>query len=200
MRAGMRAGMRVLAVLLCALRAGGTELTFELPDSAKQCFHQELERGLKFTLDYQVLPCPQPCPCLCPSPPAPTPSPCGCASSPHPPGSPPPPDCTGRRSQPWPRARQCPPRSRYRDVPTAATGTPDPGHQGRPPVRVPHRSCWHRGAQLPRGVPQPGPLPRGGQLWARLCTPAWAGQSCSRQGGRLSACGLAGAACVSLRR
>ncbi|NXO04846.1 TMED3 protein, partial [Rhinopomastus cyanomelas] len=41
--------------LLWGLRAGGTELTFELPDSARQCFHQELERGLKFTLDYQVI-------------------------------------------------------------------------------------------------------------------------------------------------
>uniref|UniRef100_A0A8C3JRP8 GOLD domain-containing protein n=1 Tax=Calidris pygmaea TaxID=425635 RepID=A0A8C3JRP8_9CHAR len=52
---GMRAGMRavVLALLLCG--AGGTELTFELPDSDRQCFHQELERGTKFTLDYQVL-------------------------------------------------------------------------------------------------------------------------------------------------
>ncbi|XP_075620555.1 transmembrane emp24 domain-containing protein 3 [Balearica regulorum gibbericeps] len=57
MRAGVRAGVRALALagLLCALRAGGTELTFELPDSDKQCFHQELERGLKFTLDYQVI-------------------------------------------------------------------------------------------------------------------------------------------------
>lgn len=38
---------------------------------------------------------------------------------------------------------------------------------------MPHRSCWHRGARLPGGVPQPGPLSRGGQPWARLCTPAW---------------------------
>ncbi|XP_063202196.1 transmembrane emp24 domain-containing protein 3 [Chroicocephalus ridibundus] len=54
---GMRCGMRALALalLLGALRAGGTELTFELPDSDKQCFHQELERGTKFTLDYQVI-------------------------------------------------------------------------------------------------------------------------------------------------
>ncbi|KAM9270467.1 transmembrane emp24 domain-containing protein 3-like [Cariama cristata] len=57
MRAGVRAGMRGLAVLvlLGGLGAGGTELTFELPDSAQQCFHQELERGLKFALDYQVI-------------------------------------------------------------------------------------------------------------------------------------------------
>eukprot|EP00076_Gallus_gallus_P004456 NP_001280237.1 transmembrane emp24 domain-containing protein 3 isoform 2 precursor [Gallus gallus] len=53
----MRGRMRgwALALLLGALRASGTELTFELPDSDKQCFHQELDRGLKFTLDYQVI-------------------------------------------------------------------------------------------------------------------------------------------------
>ncbi|XP_030084483.2 transmembrane emp24 domain-containing protein 3 [Serinus canaria] len=44
-----------LAALLGALRAGGTELTLELPDSAQRCFHQELESGVKFTLDYQVI-------------------------------------------------------------------------------------------------------------------------------------------------
>ncbi|NXP72555.1 TMED3 protein, partial [Ramphastos sulfuratus] len=55
MRSGMGAGVRALAVFLWALRAGGTELTFELPDSARQCFHQQLERGTKFTLDYQVI-------------------------------------------------------------------------------------------------------------------------------------------------
>ncbi|NXS24678.1 TMED3 protein, partial [Mystacornis crossleyi] len=44
-----------LAALLGALEAGGTELTLELPDSAHRCFHQELESGIKFTLDYQVI-------------------------------------------------------------------------------------------------------------------------------------------------
>ncbi|NWT17786.1 TMED3 protein, partial [Vireo altiloquus] len=44
-----------LAALLGALGAGGTELTLELPDSAQRCFHQELESGIKFTLDYQVI-------------------------------------------------------------------------------------------------------------------------------------------------
>ncbi|NXD31403.1 TMED3 protein, partial [Spelaeornis formosus] len=46
-----------LAALLGSLAAGGTELTLELPDSAQRCFHQELESGIKFTLDYQVLSC-----------------------------------------------------------------------------------------------------------------------------------------------
>uniref|UniRef100_A0A674J5K4 Transmembrane p24 trafficking protein 3 n=1 Tax=Terrapene triunguis TaxID=2587831 RepID=A0A674J5K4_9SAUR len=36
-------------------RAGGAELTFELPESARQCFHEPLQRGLKFTLDFQVI-------------------------------------------------------------------------------------------------------------------------------------------------
>ncbi|XP_067412182.1 transmembrane emp24 domain-containing protein 3 [Emydura macquarii macquarii] len=45
----------LLLLLLRAGRAGGAELTFELPDSARQCFHQPLERGAKFSLDYQVI-------------------------------------------------------------------------------------------------------------------------------------------------
>uniref|UniRef100_A0A8C5U2Y9 Transmembrane p24 trafficking protein 3 n=1 Tax=Malurus cyaneus samueli TaxID=2593467 RepID=A0A8C5U2Y9_9PASS len=44
-----------LAALLGALGTGGTELTLELPDSAQRCFHQELESGIKFSLDYQVI-------------------------------------------------------------------------------------------------------------------------------------------------
>ncbi|NXA74563.1 TMED3 protein, partial [Thryothorus ludovicianus] len=47
--------MLCLAALLGALGAGGTELTLELPDSAQRCFHQEIENGIKFTLDYQVI-------------------------------------------------------------------------------------------------------------------------------------------------
>uniref|UniRef100_A0A8C8R757 Transmembrane p24 trafficking protein 3 n=1 Tax=Pelusios castaneus TaxID=367368 RepID=A0A8C8R757_9SAUR len=51
-------GGRPLALVLALcwlLQAGRAELTFELPDSAQQCFHQPLERGTKFTLDYQVI-------------------------------------------------------------------------------------------------------------------------------------------------
>ncbi|KAM9374949.1 transmembrane emp24 domain-containing protein 3 isoform 2-T2 [Phaethornis superciliosus] len=51
----VRVWLRALVLWLCALRAGCTELTLELPDSARRCFHQELERGVKFTLDYQVI-------------------------------------------------------------------------------------------------------------------------------------------------
>ncbi|KAL7641837.1 UNVERIFIED_CONTAM: hypothetical protein RMT77_007711 [Armadillidium vulgare] len=33
----------------------GVELTFELPDNAKECFHEEIEKGTKSTLEYQVV-------------------------------------------------------------------------------------------------------------------------------------------------
>lgn len=51
--------MLLLLLLLLLLRAEplrSAELTFELPDNAKQCFHEEVEQGVKFSLDYQVRP------------------------------------------------------------------------------------------------------------------------------------------------
>lgn len=45
----------LLLLLLRAERLRGAELTFELPDKAKQCFHEEVEQGVKFSLDYQVI-------------------------------------------------------------------------------------------------------------------------------------------------
>ncbi|XP_061250542.1 transmembrane emp24 domain-containing protein 3 [Bos javanicus] len=45
----------LLLLLLQAERPRGAELTFELPDNAKQCFHEEVEQGVKFSLDYQVI-------------------------------------------------------------------------------------------------------------------------------------------------
>ncbi|XP_046510718.1 transmembrane emp24 domain-containing protein 3 [Equus quagga] len=45
----------LLLLLLRAERTRGAELTFELPDSAKQCFHEDVEQGVKFSLDYQVI-------------------------------------------------------------------------------------------------------------------------------------------------
>lgn len=33
----------------------GTELTFELPDKEKQCFYEELEKDVKFDIDFQVI-------------------------------------------------------------------------------------------------------------------------------------------------
>lgn len=46
----------LLLLLLQAERPRGAELTFELPDNAKQCFHEDVEQGVKFSLDYQVRP------------------------------------------------------------------------------------------------------------------------------------------------
>eukprot|EP00070_Physeter_catodon_P000227 XP_007100253.1 transmembrane emp24 domain-containing protein 3 [Physeter catodon] len=45
----------LLLFLLQAERPGGAEFTFELPDNAKQCFHEDVEQGVKFSLDYQVI-------------------------------------------------------------------------------------------------------------------------------------------------
>ncbi|TRY64811.1 hypothetical protein DNTS_004412 [Danionella cerebrum] len=46
-------------VLLCSLLSvcfvKGSELTFELPDNAKQCFHEEIVSGTKCTLEFQVV-------------------------------------------------------------------------------------------------------------------------------------------------
>ncbi|XP_061602534.1 transmembrane emp24 domain-containing protein 3 [Cololabis saira] len=33
----------------------GTEITFELPDNDKQCFYEELEKDVKFEVDFQVI-------------------------------------------------------------------------------------------------------------------------------------------------
>lgn len=33
----------------------GSELTFELPDNAKQCFYEDIIIGTKCTLEFQVL-------------------------------------------------------------------------------------------------------------------------------------------------
>ncbi|KAM7048394.1 transmembrane emp24 domain-containing protein 3 [Molossus nigricans] len=45
----------LLLLLLRAERPRGAELTFELPDSAKQCFHEDVEQGDQLSLDYQVI-------------------------------------------------------------------------------------------------------------------------------------------------
>lgn len=41
------------ALAACAARA--SEITFELPDNAKQCFYEEIAQGTKCTLEFQVL-------------------------------------------------------------------------------------------------------------------------------------------------
>ncbi|MEQ2292090.1 Transmembrane emp24 domain-containing protein 3 [Ameca splendens] len=44
-----------ICFLLHAFVVFGTELTFELPDNDKQCFYEELDKGVKFDLDFQVI-------------------------------------------------------------------------------------------------------------------------------------------------
>jgi len=36
--------------------AGAVELTFELPDNAKECFFEEIQQGTDATLEFQVRP------------------------------------------------------------------------------------------------------------------------------------------------
>ncbi|XP_071436826.1 transmembrane emp24 domain-containing protein 7 [Pithys albifrons albifrons] len=43
----------VAALAACAARA--SEITFELPDNAKQCFYEEITQGTKCTLEFQVI-------------------------------------------------------------------------------------------------------------------------------------------------
>uniref|UniRef100_A0A669EIX9 isocitrate dehydrogenase (NADP(+)) n=2 Tax=Oreochromis niloticus TaxID=8128 RepID=A0A669EIX9_ORENI len=42
-------------LLLNAFVVSGTEITFELPDNDKQCFYEELEKDVKFDIDFQVI-------------------------------------------------------------------------------------------------------------------------------------------------
>jgi hypothetical protein len=45
----------LLTVLLTYVYlSGGVELTFELPDNAKECFYQEIKRNITSTLEFQV--------------------------------------------------------------------------------------------------------------------------------------------------
>ncbi|XP_058788901.1 transmembrane emp24 domain-containing protein 7 [Phymastichus coffea] len=45
----------VLSVLGLFFHAGGVELTFELPDNAKECFYQPIEKNVTSTLEFQVV-------------------------------------------------------------------------------------------------------------------------------------------------
>ncbi|XP_054626991.1 transmembrane emp24 domain-containing protein 3 [Dunckerocampus dactyliophorus] len=44
-----------LQLLFQVFVVSATELTFELPDNDKQCFYEDLEKDVKFDLDYQVI-------------------------------------------------------------------------------------------------------------------------------------------------
>ncbi|XP_023720029.1 transmembrane emp24 domain-containing protein 7 [Cryptotermes secundus] len=46
----------LLTVLLTYVyMSGGVELTFELPDNAKECFYQEIQKNVSSTLEFQVV-------------------------------------------------------------------------------------------------------------------------------------------------
>ncbi|XP_071444308.1 transmembrane emp24 domain-containing protein 7 [Hetaerina americana] len=42
-------------ILACCYFADGVELTFELPDNAKECFFQEIDKNVTATLEFQVV-------------------------------------------------------------------------------------------------------------------------------------------------
>ncbi|XP_073200850.1 transmembrane emp24 domain-containing protein 7 isoform X2 [Lepidochelys kempii] len=50
-------GLRGLVLLLLCLGGAvrASEITFELPDNAKQCFYEEIAQGTKCTLEFQVI-------------------------------------------------------------------------------------------------------------------------------------------------
>ncbi|KAL1773823.1 transmembrane emp24 domain-containing protein 7 [Sigmodon hispidus] len=50
-------GCRLLPLLLLLLPgpSGASEITFELPDNAKQCFYEDIIQGTKCTLEFQVI-------------------------------------------------------------------------------------------------------------------------------------------------
>lgn len=41
-------------LILCLLPVECVELSFELEDNAKQCFYEDLKKGAKSTLEFQV--------------------------------------------------------------------------------------------------------------------------------------------------
>ncbi|XP_062326806.1 transmembrane emp24 domain-containing protein 3 [Osmerus eperlanus] len=43
------------SLMLHVIFVCSTELTFELPDNEKQCFYEELEIGVRFDIDFQVI-------------------------------------------------------------------------------------------------------------------------------------------------
>lgn len=43
-----------LLLTLLALSVSSSELTFELPDNEKLCFHEVIDKDVKCTLEYQV--------------------------------------------------------------------------------------------------------------------------------------------------
>jgi protein ERP2 len=44
----------ILCLYFCVVFVNSVELTFELPDNAKQCFHEDIRQGVKSTIEFQV--------------------------------------------------------------------------------------------------------------------------------------------------
>ncbi len=44
-----------IGLLAFIVSANGVELTFELPDNAKECFHETIEKDVEATLEFQVV-------------------------------------------------------------------------------------------------------------------------------------------------
>lgn len=45
----------LFGVVLFIYNCYATELTFELPDSARECFHEEIKKNTTVTLEFQVM-------------------------------------------------------------------------------------------------------------------------------------------------
>ena len=54
MKCRQREVLNLLLFLSFVLYASCTELTFELEDNAKQCFHEVIKKDTKCTLEFQV--------------------------------------------------------------------------------------------------------------------------------------------------
>lgn len=57
-RWGCKLCLLLWGLLLLSGPSGASEITFELPDNAKQCFYEDITQGTKCTLEFQVPPAP----------------------------------------------------------------------------------------------------------------------------------------------
>lgn len=51
----LTSSLALLPLFIIVVQSKSTELTFELPDNAKQCFHEDITAGTKATIEYQVV-------------------------------------------------------------------------------------------------------------------------------------------------
>ena len=50
----IKMNLYILSLVLLIKLSSAVELTFELPDNAKECFHEEIEKDIESTLEFQV--------------------------------------------------------------------------------------------------------------------------------------------------